>query len=479
MATAIITLRDRVQPMARQMLVGLAVASVIFAASLFGILTRPVGFLAALWPANAILLGLMVRNPAMASIWGWLGAFLGYIAADLATGGEIGITIWLTVANMAGAITGYLLFQLLPEADRRLSRPLSVLYLFAICLVAAAVAAFVGAGAARNVFDRSFLTGLEFWFVTELVNNLVILPAILTFPASPKGRQSPFHPLRPRRGSEKLSWWQIAPLGALLASVIAGMWIGGPGAVAFAVPALLWCALTYSVFTTAVLTMCCCGWLLVAISAGIVQVHMQGDILAATSSLRLGIALIALGPLTAAGINSARTELLSRLAHAADHDHLTGILNRRAFMERAARIFGDQSQGSRQFAVLMLDIDHFKLVNDRYGHATGDEVLIAFTRAVTDALRPEDIFGRTGGEEFALVLPHLSVGEAEMIAERIRAAVEKSSADGNDDAVPITVSIGATATRRHPSAGLESLLAIADQALYRAKGQGRNQVVLG
>ncbi|MCX8996054.1 diguanylate cyclase [Rhizobiaceae bacterium BDR2-2] len=478
MAIAIITLRDRVQPIARQMMVGLVVASVIFIASLFGILTRPVGFLAALWPANAILLGLMVRNPVMASIWGWSGAFLGYIAADLATGGEIGITIWLTVANMAGAVTGYLLFQLLPEADRRLSRPLSVLYLFAICLVAAAVAALVGAGAARNVFGRSFLTGLEFWFVTELVNNLVILPAILTFPASSKGRQPPFDPLCPHRSLDKLSWWRIAPLGALLASVIAGMWIGGPGAVAFAVPALLWCALTYSVFITAVLTMCCCGWLLVAISAGIVQIHMQGDILAATSSLRLGIALIALGPLTAAGINSARTELLSRLAHAADHDHLTGVLARRAFMDRSARIFGDQTQGNRQLAVLVLDIDHFKQVNDRYGHATGDRVLVAFARAVADVLRPEDIFGRTGGEEFAVVLPHASIGQAETVAERIRAAVEKSSND-DGDAVPVTVSIGAAASSQHPSADLESLLATADQALYRAKRQGRNQVVVG
>ncbi len=103
-------LRDQTYALGKQLLLSLLVALAIFLASLFGILTRPVGFLAALWPANAILLGLMVRNPGLASIWGWVGAFAGYIVADVVTGGDIAITLWLTLANLAGAFTGYTLF---------------------------------------------------------------------------------------------------------------------------------------------------------------------------------------------------------------------------------------------------------------------------------------------------------------------------------------------------------------------------------
>jgi hypothetical protein len=207
--------------------------------------------LAALWPANAILLGLMVRNPTMASVWGWLGAFIGYIAADLVTGGELGITLWLTLANMVGAFSGYLLFQLLSEGDKRLRRPQSVLYLFAICCAAAAAAALTGGGAARILFGRDFLSGIEFWFVTELVNNLIILPVILTLPEQPVKALRGFI----RSASAEVLSWKIGPLLALLASAACSLLVGGAGAIAFPVPALLWCALSYGMFSTALLTM--------------------------------------------------------------------------------------------------------------------------------------------------------------------------------------------------------------------------------
>ena len=105
------------------------VGVMILMASLFGILTRPMGFLAAFWPANAILLGLMVCMPRLANPWGWLGALAGYLLADFSTGGEITVTFWLTFANMAGAFTGYLLYRPMSGVDRRLGRPQSVLYL--------------------------------------------------------------------------------------------------------------------------------------------------------------------------------------------------------------------------------------------------------------------------------------------------------------------------------------------------------------
>ena len=473
MAFEAIYLRIWAQSVSRQIMVALTVGLVVAVAALFGILTRPIGLLAALWPANAILLGLMVRNPEMASVCGWLGAFIGYIAADLITGGEFGITLWLTLANMGGAFTGYLLFQLLSEGDRRLRRPQSVLYLFAICFAAATAAAFTGGGAARVLFGRDFLNGIEFWLVSELVNNIIILPAILTLPD---------HPIRTlrsfvRRLSAELATSKAAPLIALLASAACSVLVGGPGAIAFAVPALLWCALSYSVFAASLLTMCFCSWLLISISAGRVEIHSSEDILTATSSIRLGVALIALAPLAAASINASRTDLLKKLAYAANHDSLTGVFSRGAFMERGRHLVGDQLRYSRPVAVLMLDIDHFKRVNDRFGHTGGDKLLTAFGRTVADLLRPEDVFARLGGEEFSLVLPGASIEQAEAIAERIRATVEALSVTNPAGPISVTVSIGVTASGRHPSTNFENLLLIADQGLYQAKMTGRNKVV--
>lgn len=312
------------------------VALIVFGACLFGIITRPMGFLAAIWPANAILLGLMVRNPGLASIWGWLGALVGYLAADLLTGGGLIVTMWLTFANMAGAGLGYLLFQQLKEEDRRLSRPLSVLYLFAICVAASALAAVIGGLAAMVAFDRDFTSGLEFWFVTELVNSLIVLPVILTFPAL----ENPLKQLGAFLDTPR-SYWHYAPLTALIISTAAAIGIGGPGAIAYPVPALLWCALTYRMFSVSLLTLCICGILLIGLASDLIHMGVANDILAATSSMRLGIALIALGPLTTASINEARAELMTQLQYSANHDCLTGALNRTAFMQRAARLAGD------------------------------------------------------------------------------------------------------------------------------------------
>lgn len=447
------------------------VLATVFAASLFGILTRPVGFLAAFWPANAILLGLMVRYPRFSTPWGWAGATLGYLAADLLTGGDLGLTIWLTMANLVGAMTGVLLYRGLREEDRRLRRPQSVLFLFAVCVAAAAVAAVAGGGAARIVFGRDFLSGLEFWFVTELVNNLVVLPSILTYP----GWRAVHRELLGMQSDYTTFLHKMAPVVALVLSALAASFVGGPGALAFPVPALLWCALSYSVFATAVLTMVMGGWLLVAVSTGAVQIPAVADFFSASTSIRLGVAILALGPLTVASINAARTELLARLTYTASHDSLTGVLARQAFM-----VLGGQLVTGRQSApisVLMLDVDLFKEVNDRFGHAFGDKVLIEFSRTVSGSLRPTDLLGRTGGEEFAAVLPDTGLASAERIAERVRRAVEGTIVvSPNGEGHAVTVSIGVAAAEKGGSSTLDTLLSTADARLYRAKAEGRNRI---
>lgn len=290
---------------AQRSVIALIVGGTIFAASLLGIFTRPVGFLAAVWPANAILLGLMVRNPAYATASGWLAAFAGYIAADFVTGSDLRTNLWLSSANMAGAMAGFALFSLLSEDIRRLRRSISVLYLFAVCCVAAVAAAIVSAAGAALLFGRDITDGMAFWFVSELVNNLVVLPVILTFPGTGTLMRQWRNPL----AANLATLLHAAPAAALAASVGVGIVVGGPGALAFPIPALLWCALTYSLFTTTTLTMLMSTWLLISLPAQLIPLSKLPNPLRLLDSIRLGVALMALGPLTVASTNAARKEL--------------------------------------------------------------------------------------------------------------------------------------------------------------------------
>jgi len=284
------------------------IGALVFVAAIFGILTRPLGFLAAFWPANALLMGIMVRCPRLSSVTGWLAAAAAFLAADLATGGAPVITLWLTTANLVSAGIGVALYQRLSFEDRQLRRPLSVLYLFLICAAAALGAAFVGCAIAQGFFKKSLLEGFGFWFSTELANAIVLLPVVLTLPAVTSL-------LSRRWWSEHLSsgslWLKSAPFAALVLSVIAGIVVGGPGAISFPVPALLWCALSYSLFTSSIITLLLCMWMMISISSGILAMPFGPDLMEFMTSIRLGIMLLALGPLTVASVNQARNALLA------------------------------------------------------------------------------------------------------------------------------------------------------------------------
>lgn len=161
----------------------------------------------------------------------------------------------------------------------------------------------------------------------------------------------------------------------------------------------------------------------------------------------------------------------------ATHDPLMGIWNRGALMELLSKEFVRAARSHSSIGVLMLDVDHFKEINDRHGHLAGDEVLREMARRVTQALRPYDFVGRYGGEELLVVLPDCDKVEAQSCAERIRSAIAGASIPNHADgsAIRVTISIGATAVASDSTA--QQSLAIADTALYQAKREGRNCVV--
>lgn len=156
-------------------------------------------------------------------------------------------------------------------------------------------------------------------------------------------------------------------------------------------------------------------------------------------------------------------------------DDLTGALSRRGLRELGERMMALQASQAHVLAVLMIDIDFFKDVNDRFGHAAGDEVLRHVTLSVRDHLREDALLARYGGEEFSVLLPVKSKLEAQSIAERIRSIIEFTPCECRGGDVRVTVSIGLTFHR--PDTTLEDDLARADAALYEAKRAGRNRVV--
>jgi diguanylate cyclase (GGDEF)-like protein len=157
----------------------------------------------------------------------------------------------------------------------------------------------------------------------------------------------------------------------------------------------------------------------------------------------------------------------------ASTDELTGLLNRRGFIAAARLLSARQAKSKQAVSVLMFDLDHFKTINDRFGHAVGDEALRRFATVAGTTLRASDIVGRYGGEEFMAVLP--STREAAAIAaERVRAAFEAGAAAVVDCPIAATVSIGVASGE--PGADIMTMLAAADAALYRAKTNGRNRI---
>jgi diguanylate cyclase (GGDEF)-like protein len=168
-----------------------------------------------------------------------------------------------------------------------------------------------------------------------------------------------------------------------------------------------------------------------------------------------------------------RTELHHKIA--AMIDPLSGVANRRAFLFESNRLFAQQALDREPLALLLFDLDHFKTINDRFGHAVGDQVLLAFAKTASDTLGGDVLFGRIGGEEFAAMLPVGDFGEAIAVADRVRRNFAAASIRFTEEGLAPTVSVGVT-LGLDAKAEVEDLLVIADEALYRAKANGRNRV---
>jgi len=158
-------------------------------------------------------------------------------------------------------------------------------------------------------------------------------------------------------------------------------------------------------------------------------------------------------------------------------DPLTGVLNRGAFFSAAQTQWNKHARSATEFSFAILDIDHFKDVNDKYGHPAGDEVLAALSKSCITSIRDFDIFGRVGGEEFAFLFAETGLVEAKEIVDRLRISIESLSVDYDGQPINCTVSIGLY-TAVPPNESITRIYKKADLALYQAKGSGRNKICI-
>ncbi|ERP30677.1 Diguanylate-cyclase [Chitinivibrio alkaliphilus ACht1] len=163
------------------------------------------------------------------------------------------------------------------------------------------------------------------------------------------------------------------------------------------------------------------------------------------------------------------------LQHQATHDPLTGILNRRAIMEALSKEWARFTRTKNNFTLGFVDIDHFKKINDLFGHSIGDDTLKEICESFTSSLREYDVFGRYGGEEFLIISPQTTLPDHLSIYERKREEIAKKSIHKENRTHPLSVSIGVASS--HEASSLDELVSLADTRLYAAKESGRNAVV--
>ncbi|MGL6018154.1 MAG: diguanylate cyclase [Gibbsiella quercinecans] len=441
-----------------------------FLLSLVGVFTRPIDSLSLFWPVNAILLGLLLRKPAYATRLGWVVIYLGMIASDLVTGEHWSMALWLNACNMAMIGIGYSVMLILPQSQRRMGQPQAILYLFTASLLGAAVASTMSVVRHDNLYHNPFVVAWAAWFSEQFSTNLLILPVFLAAPRMKQLLNMRFN-------------WQLrssVPLLVLLLSLLFSVYIGGPGAIAFPIPALLWCAVRYQLFTVTLLSLLTGVTEIVSISANLLLYgapNAHNEFIDTLMSARLGIAMLVMGPLILSSSIAVNRKLLRRLEHSANHDFLTGALTRSALTSKASELLEQKHKSKEALSLLLIDIDHFKLINDTHGHVVGDRVLASFAHILRRELRSDQLFGRLGGEEFAIVMPRALAVQAVALAEHLRKLIEQADLDSGGKApLKVTISIGVASLAMNEVKSLEQVMNMADIALYRAKSLGRNHV---
>jgi len=457
--------------------IGLLALVYFVAAKVSLLLAIPPGYATAVWPPSGIALAAILLFGSRL----WPGIWLGAALANLSVASSLFVALAAGTGNTLEALVGAALIGRYIGMPRRFERGRDVVIFVAIaaasCTIAATVAV-LSLTALGTMSWSEFFPNWWTWWQGDITGIIIVAPLVLSWSLR---RSAPW---------SRAKILEAACFGTLLLAVtvlafgdVTG--VLSPFPLTFAVlPFMIWAALRFGqrVVTTANAAVCA--------FAVHQTVHGLGPfaLWSLNESLLVLLAFVSTVVVTGLVLGAVSTErgraieelarALSGLQEQAITDPLTGLYNRRYLWEFLRREWARVKRKESSLAIIMIDLDHFKRVNDTRGHEAGDFLLAAVSRLLKAQVRSSDIVCRYGGEEFALVLPDASLESALIRAERIRAAIKSLAlAHGNVPLGAITASLGVALFPDHAD-DPDSLLRAADEALYEAKGAGRDRTVV-
>lgn len=428
-----------------------------------GAMMRLVEELSLFWPLNAVMAGVFARYAFLHRWHYYLISYVAMLAYDAVTTSWGMASLIINFSNMVFIIT---MAQLIGTDRRQMSKvpePVNALKLFGYCLLAALLCGFFGAIGSVGINGQGFWPLLADWFGEQFSTGVLILPCMLTM-------SMPHKPLQ-------FSLQKSMPVVAVAISILASVGIGGAGSLAFPLPALIWCAVRYSLPFTCLITLLTGGVEIILVSSSVIDIAIGSPLeIPHMFSARLGIATMAVCPVIVSVSVEAINRLIRQVSLRADFDFLTRVYSRSGLYE--ALDHDDKRFADKHLTVMLLDIDYFKSVNDNYGHECGDQVLASFAQKVQQVLGGRGLVARMGGEEFVVVATTDDPHEGMLLAETLRISVENHPFEWRQQKLHLTVSIGISNGNTDAwqlTETFNELLAIADENLYRSKKQGRNR----
>jgi diguanylate cyclase (GGDEF)-like protein len=414
------------------------------------------------WPPTGIALAALLVLGYRVSPAIWLGAFL----ANLATTGALVSSAGIAVGNTVEALAGAWLVNRFAGGRHAVERSADLFKFAVLAAVSTGISATLGVlSLSADGFVQPGTHGAVWltWWLGDLVGALIVAPLVLLWSADWRLRFSPV------RAGETT---------ALLLAVLAGglVMFGGflpPFPLTFlSLPLLLWPAFRFGP-REAVSVAALLGMIAVAGTLRGVGSFAGGSPNHSLLLLQSFMGVSTLTALAVAGEVAERKRLEARLSHLADYDSLTDVLSRRRFQEQLEQQLADTRRYGTPAALLFVDMDDFKSVNDRFGHAAGDKVLAGVAALLRGRLRDSDSLGRIGGDEFVVLLPHTDREQAEAVAGQLLKAIATQPTVLGEKEIRSAASIGIALLSDHGQT-LEEVLAHADDAMFAAKAAGHN-----